>query len=194
MKTTRHYKMILTVLGVTILVACGGAAASQQEQSEMSKGKMSMNQSGMMDMSAMMQEPHHQLAMAYKANLVNFAKALQREANQTKPIDPEFARAAVAEMKRNFEQMQLHHQDHMKAMDEKMKAQMADMMKEMDTRDLAIKEDLNALDKEAQASAPDAKSISKYVDEILKNCESMSKMHGEMMRDKTAVPADHKMK
>lgn len=194
MKTTRHYKMILTVLGITILVACGGAAASQQEQSEMPKGKMSMNQSGMMDMSAMMQEPHHQLAMAYKANLVNFAKALQHEANQTKPIDPEFARAAIAEMKRSFDQMEQHHQDHMEAMDDKMKPQMSDMMKEMATRNLAIKEDLNALNKEAQTSAPDSKSISKYVDEILKNCESMSKMHGEMMKDKTAVPADHKMK
>lgn len=194
MKTTRHYKIILTVLSMAILIAGRGAVASQQEQSEMPKGKMSMNQNGMMDMSAMMQEPHHQLAMAYKANLVNFAKALQHEANQTKPINPEFARAAVAEMKRNFDQMQQHHQDHMKAMDEKMKPQMSDMMKEMDTRNLAIKQDLNALDKEAQTSAPDSKSISKYVDEILKNCESMSKMHGEMMKDKTAVPADHKMK
>lgn len=194
MKTTWHYKMILTVLGMTILVACGGAAARQQEPNEMPKDKMSMNHSGMMDMSAMMQEPHHQLAMAYKANLVNFARALQHEANQTNPINPEFARAAVAEMKRNFDQMQLHHRDHMKAVDENMKAQMADMMKEMGTRDLAIKEDLDALDKEAQASAPDARSISKYVDDILKTCESMSKMHGEMMKDKTAVPADHKMK
>ena len=194
MKTPRHYKMILTVLGMTTLAASGGAAARQQEQSEMPKDKMSMNQGGMMDMSAMMREPHHKLAMAYKTNLVNFAKALQHQANQTNPIDPEFARAAVAEMKRSFEQMQLHHQDHMKSMDEKMKTQMADMIKEMDTRDLAIKEDLNALDKEVEASVPDAKSISKYVDEILKTCESMSKMHGEMMKDKTAVPADHKMK
>jgi hypothetical protein len=47
------------------------------------------------------------------------------------------------------------------------------MMKEMDTRDLAIKEALNALDKEAQTSAPDPKSISKYIDEILKNYDNL---------------------
>jgi hypothetical protein len=173
-----HYPRTLAVLTLIILIAGAGATASQQAQSEMPKDKMSMNQNGMMDMSAMMQEPHHQLAMAYKANLVNFAKALQHEASQTKPIDAEFARTAVTEMKRNFAQMQQHHQGHMKAMDAKMMEQMAGMMKQMDQRDLAIQEDLAALDKEAQTSAPDAKTIPKYVDDILKNCDNMSTQGG----------------
>ena len=70
----RSYMMILAVL-----IASGVAATSQQKQGEMPKGKMAHHQPGMMDMSAMKQEPHHVLAMAYKDNLVNFAKALHHD-------------------------------------------------------------------------------------------------------------------
>jgi len=186
------YILTLATIAATILIVSGAAAISQQKQGPMPTGKISNNQQGMMDMSAMMQEPHHVLAMAYKDNLANFAKALHHEANQAKPINPEFARAAVAEMRRSFDQMQQHHQGHMKAMDEKMKAQMAGMMKQMDTYHLAIKEGLAALDKTVQTSASDSKSISKYADELLKHCDSMSKTQAEMMDHKMAGPTDQK--
>jgi superoxide dismutase len=88
----------------------------------------------------------------------------------------EFARAAVAEMKRSFNLMQQHHQNHMNTIDEKMKAQMADMMKQMEAQDLAIKEALAGLNKEVQNSTPDSKNISTYVDDMLKNCDMP--MHG----------------
>jgi hypothetical protein len=190
---TRPYIMILAVVAMTTLIVSGVAATSLQMQGEMPKSKMSQNQHGMMGMSAMNQEPHHLLAMAYKDNLVNFAKALRQEAAKGTTVNPEFARAAVAEMKRSFDQMQAHHQDHMKTMDEKTKAQMADMMKQMDAHHLAIQEHLTALDKEAQTSAPDSKSISKYVAEILKQCDAMSKMHAGTMEHKMAAPKEHKM-
>jgi polyhydroxyalkanoate synthesis regulator phasin len=148
---------------------------------------MAKNQDVMMDMSAMMQEPHHQLAMAYKQNLENFAKALRDEAAKTATVNPEFARAAVAEMKRSFDLMQQHHQDHLKTVDDKMKAHMSDMMKQMETQDAAIKESLAGLDKEVQNSTPESKAISQYVEIILKNCD-MSKMHGDMMKDPMAQP------
>jgi hypothetical protein len=81
----------------------------------------------------------------------------------------------------------------MKTMDEKMKAQMADMMKQMDAHHSAIQKHLAALDKEVQTSAPDSKNISKYVAEILKDCDAMPKMHGGAMEHKMAGPKDHKM-
>ena len=190
---TRPYAILLAVISFTILITSGVAATSFQMQGDMTKGKMSKNQQGMMDMSAMKHEPHGQLAMAYKDNLVNFAKALRQAAAEAKTVNAEFARAAVAEMKRSFDQMQAHHQDHMKTMDEKMKAQMADMMKQMDAHHLAIKEHLAALDKEVQTSAPDSKSITKYVAEILKQCDGMAKMHGGAMDHKMAGTKDHKM-
>src|ERR1039458_2905043 len=180
------------VAGGLGLLAAARTALSQQDKDKMSQG--------MMDMSAMMNEPHHQLAMAYKENMVNFAKALRQATTDTNTVNAPFARDAVAEMKRSFDQMQEHQQDHMKtmddkmkAMDEKMKTNMAGMMKQMEAQTGAIKEDLAALDKEVQTSAPDSKRISSYVDDILKNCDSMSKMRGDMMQHKMDEPKDHKM-
>jgi len=190
----------LATIAATILLVSGAAAISQQGHSGMApsskqaQGETPQHQQGMMDMSAMKQEPHHLLAMAYRGNLVNFAKALRHEANRTtKTIDLEFARAAVAEMKRSFDQMQQHHQEHMKTMDEKMKAQMAEMMTQMHAHHSAIQEHLAALDTEVQTSAPDSKSISNHITEILKQCEGMGKMHGGPMEHKTAAPKEHKM-
>jgi|CZKC01.1.fsa_nt_gi hypothetical protein len=186
------YVIALLAIVATTSIAGAVAATSQQDKDKMSQG--------MMDMSAMMNEPHHQLAMAYKENMVNFAKALRQATTDTNTVNAPFARDAVAEMKRSFDQMQEHQQDHMKtmddkmkAMDEKMKTNMAGMMKQMEAQTGAIKEDLAALDKEVQTSAPDSKRISSYVDDILKNCDSMSKMRGDMMQHKMDEPKDHKM-
>lgn len=192
MMNTRLYTIILAIISMVIPMKSMVAATSPQEPSGMAQSTMTKNQDDMMDMSAMMQEPHHQLAMAYKQNLENFAKALRNEAAKTATVNPEFARAAVAEMKRSFDLMQQHHQDHLKTIDDKMKAHMSDMMKQMEAQDAAIKEALAGLDKEVQNSAPDSKAISQYVDDLLKNCD-MSKMHGEMMKDPMAQPTDHKM-
>ncbi|MEO5937299.1 MAG: hypothetical protein ABIP81_08800 [Terriglobales bacterium] len=162
------------------------AASAQHDMSKMPEsGKKSQGKMDKMNMSTMKQEPHHLLAMAYKENLVNFAKTLRHEAAQTKPINSEFARAVVAEMKRSFDQMQEHHQSHMKTMNDEKKTQMADMMKQMDTHQAAVGESLAALDKEVQTATPDPKSVVKYVDGILEHCGAMSKMHGGAM--------DHKM-
>lgn len=194
------YKVTLATIAATILIVSSAAAIPQQEHSGMapasqpSQGTKPHHQQGMMmDMSAMMQEPHHVLAMAYKENLVNFAKALHHEASQAKPMNLEFAREAVAEMKRSFDQMQQHHQAHMKTMDMKMmddtmKAGMADRMKQMDAHHSAIQEHLAALDKEVHASAPDAKSIATHAAELLKQFDGMSKMHGGAMDHKMADP------
>src|SRR5512134_1140670 len=115
----------LAGIAVTILIVSGAAASGQQGHCGMppsgkqEQGKMPQHQHEMMDMSAMKQEPHHLLAMAYRDNLVNFAKALHDAASQTQPLNPEFARDAVAEMRRSFDHMLEHHQGHMKTMDMK---------------------------------------------------------------------------
>ena len=202
MTNTRLYTILLAFISWTIPItgalaatpqeAQGGMASGEMAKGEMSKSEMSKSHSGMMNMATMMNEPHHQLTMAYKQNLENFAKALRQQAAKTTTVNSEFARDAVTEMKRSFDMMQQHHQDHMKTVDEKMKAHMSDMMKQMETQDSAIKAALDGLDKEAQNSAPDSKHISTFVDEILKNCD-MSKMHGDRMHDKMGGPAKKPM-
>lgn len=197
---TRAYAVILVAIILTVLRVSGAVAIGQQAQggtpqdSKQSQGKTPHHQPSPMgmDMSAMMREPHHVLAMAYKDNLVNFAKALHHEANQTKPINPEFARAAVAEMRRSFDQMLEHHRDHVKAMDAQMKSRMANMMKQMDAHHTAVGEHLAALEKVVQAAAPDSKGVSEHVAEIHKQCDGMAKMHGGAMGHKMTGPQDHK--
>jgi hypothetical protein len=194
----RSYAVLLATIAATTLIESGAASINQQGHSGMllsdrqSQGKMSEHQPGMMDMSAMKQEPHHLLAMAYKDNLVNFANALRQEAAESKTVDAGFARAVVAEMKRDLNQMRRHHQDHMKTMDEPMKVHMADMMKQMDAHHSAIQEHLTALDRDVHTSAPDAKSISMHVAGILEHCDGMSGMRTGTMEHEMAGPKDRK--
>lgn len=194
-----YYIMTIATIAATMLIVSGAAASSPQmpsgmpPSSEPAQGKMPQHQQGMMDMSVMKQGPHHLLAMGYKDNLVNFAKVLRQDANQAKTVNTEIARAAVAEMKRSFDQMQQHHQAQMKTMDDKMKAQMVGMTKQMDEHHSAIQEHLAALDKEVQTSAPVAKNIAMHVTEILKHCDGMSMMDAGTMDHKMSGPKDHKM-
>ena len=67
-------------------------------------------------MAGMSKEPHHVLAMAYHQNLATFAKSLHERTMQASSVNVEFARAAVTEMRRSFDQMKQHHQEHMQAM------------------------------------------------------------------------------
>ena len=66
-----------------------------------------------MAMSGMMEGPHHALAMAYRDNLVTFAKALRGQVTHAKAVDLDLARPAVAGMRRSFDQMKEHHQAQM---------------------------------------------------------------------------------
>ena len=191
---TRAVSTILMAFSLGAFSAMATIAQTRKVQSQATtQGKKEMSHDQMMMMMDIANEPHHVLAMAYKENLVTFSRALRQEATRGKTLNLEFARAAVAEMKRSFDQMQQHHQDHMKTMDEKMKAQMADMMKQMDAHHSAVQEHLAALDKEIQSGAPDAKSISNHVGEILKQCDAMAKMHGGPMEHKMAGPKASKM-
>jgi len=195
------------IKALSYLVTCGtiaatifivsGAAAGQQAESGMPSGSidpqgtMARHHHHPMEGSAMMQEPHHVLAMAYRNNLVTFAKALRHHATEATTVNLDFARATVAEMMRSFDQVQQHSREHMQAMDATMKAHMADMMKQKDERHASIREHLAALDQEVNTGSPDAGSIANHLAEILQQCDGMSRMHTEAMEHKMAGPKDH---
>ena len=176
------YGETLAVIAATILIVSGGVALSQ--------GTMPQHKQGMVDMSAMKQEPHHVLAMAYRDNLVTFAKALRQQAGKATTVAPEFAGAAVTEMRRSFDQMHQHHQEHMKTMSEEMKSHMSSMIQEMGTHKTAVEEHLTALEKEVRAGTPNGARVSEHIAEILKHCDAMSTMKDHKMTG----PKDHKMK
>jgi hypothetical protein len=86
----------------------------------------------MQGMSGMLEEPHHVLAMAYRDNLVTFARALRTQVTQSKSVNVDLARPAVSEMRRSFDQMKQHHQAQMAMMGDQAKPAMSGMMQQME--------------------------------------------------------------
>jgi len=168
--------MILAIFALVVISAIGAVGRHQHP------AQNDQQMSGSMDMSKMMQEPHHVLAMAYMQNLATFAKALRDQVDSTKTLDGEFARAAVAEMRRSFDSMQQHTADHMKAMPADMSSHMGMMMQGMDAHISAIKQSLSALERELQADTPSTSKVSASACEIVKHS-------GEMGN----APMQHKM-
>lgn len=162
----------------TLVLAMAIAAAAQHEH----HAQPPQQKPGSMDMSTMMQEPHHVLAMSYMQNLATFAKALRDQVDSTKTVDAEFARAAATEMRRSFDSMQQHMADHMKSMPADMQSHMGMIMNEMDTHVSAIKQSLTALEREIQVETPSASKVSASAGEIVKHLDEMGHSH-----------ADHKM-
>lgn len=142
------------------------------------EAKKDAHQHGSMDMSKMMQEPHHVLAMAYAENLATFAKALRDQVEASKSVDPDFARAAVGELRRSFDTMQQHLAEHSKAMPADHEGRMG-AMQAMNSHVSAIRQSLTALERESETAAPQASKISERAAEIINHIGEMSNSHGE---------------
>ena len=134
---------------------------------------------GTNDMKGTMGGPHHALAMAYRENLVTFTKALRGSVTQTKTVNLELARPAVAEMRRSLEQMTQHHQAQLSMMSESSKASMADAMQHTQSHLTSLGTHLSALDAELSVAAPSQKNVSEHATEILKVCAGMMPMQGK---------------
>jgi len=167
MKTT-----ILSSIFMTFSLGAFGAMAATPQHEGHSTPKGTPG-----DHMMMTHEPHHVLAMAYHQNLVVFAKALHEQAAHAKSADVEFARAAVAEMRRSFDQMKQHHQEHMQTMSAEMRSKMSGMMRQMETHHTDLNTQLTALEQEVQLSMPDAKKVSTLAASINAHLDAMSKMH-----------------
>lgn len=187
----RHFNAVILVASALLALSFAGAPAlAQHEQhggqkpaskQEQKPGQQQPHQGHDMagiDMSKMMQEPHHLLAMAHHESMAAFAKTLSQHAGQTGAFDAEFARNAVAELRRNFDQMMRHHQEHMEAMSAAARTQMDAMMKQMEPHHAKVKEQLEALERETGMEKPDRARITQHAAELIKHLGEMSGMHG----------------
>lgn len=170
---TKSISMVVAILTL-VLAGAIGAAAQHEHHAQPAQQKP-----GPMDMSKMIQDPHHVLAMAYMQNLAGFSKALRDQVDATKTVDSEFVRAAVSEMRRSFDAMQQHMADQMKSMPPDMQSHMGMMMQGMDTHLSAIKQSLTALEREIQTDKPSASKVSASAGEIVKHIDEMGHSHGE---------------
>ena len=181
MKALKH-SMVPAAAGLLALLMSGATTTSMAQAPVPTSAKMPQHQEGMkgmQGMSGMMEGPHHVLAMAYRDNLATFARALRAQVTQSKTVNLDLARPAVAEMRRSFDQMKQHHQAQMATMGDQPKPAMAGTMQQMDTRIAALSEHLAALQSEVNAITPDPKKVSEHTTEILKQCAGMSAMHGK---------------
>jgi small-conductance mechanosensitive channel len=193
---SRKLWMVPAAAGLLALLMSGPTAVVAQVPTP-SPGKMPQQQDSMKKMqamSAMMEGPHHVLAMAYGENLARFAQALQAQVTKSKTVNLDLARPAVAEMRRSFDQMKQHHQAQMAMMGDQTKPPMAmmgdqtkppmaGMMQEMETHLTALGNHLTALESEVNASTPDPRKVSEHTTEILKLCAGMSAMHANAKPD-----------
>jgi len=192
-----HRQLMIPVAAGLILLLSGATATAMAQVPTPSPGKMPQQQAGMKDMpgmSGMTGTPHHVLAMAYRDNLATFARALQGQVTQSKTVNLDLARPAVAEMRRSFDLVKQHHQAQMTMMGDKMmgdkmmggkmmgdktKPPMPETMQGMENHLTALNEHLSALESAVNAGTPDARAVSEHTTEILKQCAKMSAMPAE---------------
>jgi cytochrome c556 len=177
----QKYSMIPAAASLLALLMSGATTTGMAQAPTPTPAKMPQHQEGMkgmQGMSGMMEGPHHVLAMAYMDNLATFARALGAQVTQSKTVDLDLARPAVAEMRRSFDQMKQHHQAQMTMMGDQTKPSMSEMMQQMGTHLTALSNHLTALESEVNASTPDPNKVSEHTTEILKQCAGMSAMPG----------------
>jgi len=167
----------LLALLMSAITTIGMAQAPTPTPAKMPQHQEGMN--GMQGMSGMMEGPHHVLAMAYRDNLATFARALRAQVTQSKTVNLDLARPAVAEMRRSFDQMKQHHLAQMTMMGDQTEPAMSGTMQQMETHIAALNEHLTALESEVNASTPDPKKVSEHTTEILKQCAGMSARSGK---------------
>ena len=123
-------------------------------------------------------DPNHVLAAAYHQNLVVFADALHGQAAGANSVNVPFARAAVIEMRRGFDQMTKYHQEYMKTITLEVRGDTAPTMRQLETQRDDLDTKLTALEKEVALGMPDAKKVASMTSGIHAQLDAMSLTHG----------------
>ena len=170
-------KRMCSIVLTTITLVFAGAVGVMAQHEHQHGGQPPAQSGKPMDMSAMMNDPHHLLAMAYARNISTFAAVLHEQAGKANSVDADLARAATAEIRRSFDAMQQHMQEHMNGMGGNMQSHMS-MMQGADAHVSALKQHLTALERDVQADTLNAKSIADHAAEIHKHADEMSGAQG----------------
>jgi hypothetical protein len=182
-------KAYRTSFAVIALIVFGSMAVLAQSKTQhthadqtasaqtVKKGQMPMNHDILKkDMSDMTNEPHQVLAMAFMQNIQTFAKTLSDQAQGDAPLSADFARAAVSEIQRNFDEANTHHQEHVKAMLPGRPSRMSGVT-ETDMRGSKLKAAIDTLDKDVQSYTLNSKQIANDCADVLRHLNEMAKMH-----------------
>jgi hypothetical protein len=178
------YKTILAVIALTVFGVSYGAAqtgqprrAEKKVSTQAGKKAQGTTNPAIPDMSesAMTNEPHQVLAIAYRENVAIFARALRDQA-LAGSLSSDFARAATGEIGRSLDQADEHHREHLKTMmnaDARSKFESAP--REMDMRAAGLKDLFRILEKDVGEYTLNSKQIAIDSDAILKRLGDIPK-------------------
>ena len=125
MKVRMKVATLASIMMAALLTPAAAQGQHKHQQAGQSKPGMKS------EMATMMQSPHHQLMMAYLRSMADFASTLRDQAVKPAPLDAEFARATVAELRHSLDAMESLHQKHMGMMNAEMQAKMQTMRERM---------------------------------------------------------------
>jgi hypothetical protein len=128
------------------------------------------------DQMMMSTEPNYVLATAYHQSMLVFAKALNHQAVGASPVNVEFARDAVTEMRRSFDKMKKYNEEYMETISAEVRTSTAPMMQQMETQRADLNVQLTALEKEVALDKPDAKKLATLTTAVQTNLDAMSKL------------------
>lgn len=179
---TKWYTTIFAVIALMPLTVMGAMAQTEHQNDAQTPMQHDISK---MDMSDIMNEPHHVLAMAYMQNIGTFAKILKTQAGSSSPLNAKFAIAVVDEIKRDLTQMVEHHEEHLKIISPEMHTRMAARIKDMETHLSILKDAVSALDNDVRVDQPDSQKVTEGSVTVLKHLDEMLKMHDVKMGKKT---------
>jgi hypothetical protein len=175
MRVNTRALLAATAILLVLLIPTAAWAQHKHTAGEPKKPGMAGMKS---EMAMMMNSPHHKLMTAHMKSMSEFARALRDQAVKPTPLDVEFARAAVAELRHNLDAMEAIHQKHMETMSAEMKVKMQTMMEKMEKKGAMPKDLVSALEADVLADTPDSKQVAAHANALLKHFGMMSKMHG----------------
>lgn len=184
MKSIKAVLLALIAAVAIVLSSSGTFGQHKHGQSGQTKAGMTGMKS---EMATMMQSPHHQLMMAYMRTMADFARTLRDQAVKPAPLDVEFARATVAELRHSLDAMESLHQKHMGMMSAEMQANMKTMMEKMDKDRTMVKDEVAALETDVQADKPDSKQVAAHANALLKQLGMMTSMGSKPAKKKTPM-------
>ena len=162
--------VICTVVATFVLSAGIIAQEKTMAEKKMPKGTT---------MSEMGKSPQHMVMMAYRQNVLTFAKALRDMAKDGNIQDIQLARNAFSEIKRSMDKMDEIHQTHMNKMSGEMREKMKPMMEKMQAEHAAVREHVVALEKTLQSDTPAVREVETHAAALILQLEKM-KMSDKM--------------
>jgi hypothetical protein len=127
----------------------------------------------------MMRSPQHLLMMAYHKNVMIFGQALAKVARQGETVPREFARTAIAEMRRSVEELEKYRAEAMPNMPAGTKER-GEMQRMMDQHLVDVKTHLRQLEELTRSDRIPSQEVLRHLNSIFEGCDRMGcgQMHG----------------